>query len=113
MAEQFLDFDDPSLQPAEFKKDLAALIRKKVRVIGPMTLLYMTSYIGLTVLAGFFRPLMSERALGPINVGFVLIAANYALSWGLAAVYVRIANSSFDPLATRIGTNIRRPGRTK
>jgi uncharacterized membrane protein (DUF485 family) len=107
MAEHALPIDESSLQRLDSNGDLAALVDRKFRVIGAMTLIYMTSYIGLTVLAGFSRQLMSERALGPVNVGFLLIAANYALSWILALTYVRVANSTFDPVAARIAAAIR------
>jgi len=81
---------------------LASLVRHKIRVIGGMTAIYMTSYIGLTLLVGFFRDAMTAHLLGPVNIGFVLIAANYLLSWLLAIAYVRVAGRHFDPPAARI-----------
>jgi uncharacterized membrane protein (DUF485 family) len=94
----------PETRPIELPPGdaLASLVRHKVRVIGVMTAIYMTSYIGLTLLAGFFRDAMTAHLLGPINVGFVLIAANYLLSWLLAVTYVRFAGRHFDPAAASI-----------
>jgi uncharacterized membrane protein (DUF485 family) len=66
-----------------------------------MTMIFMVSYIGLTALAGFARELMGTRVVGSLNLGFVLIAFNYLLSWVLAIVYGRIAAGKFDPLAKR------------
>ena len=77
------------------------LIAEKLKYLLPMTVIFMVSYIGLTVLAGFARGLMGSRVIGSINLGFVLIAFNYLLSWVLAVVYGRIAASKFDPLAAR------------
>ncbi|GGF42560.1 hypothetical protein GCM10011611_56260 [Aliidongia dinghuensis] len=81
---------------------VAELVAKKLRFVGLMTLIYMVSYVGLTVLAGFARALLSAPAIGPVNLGFVLIGANYLIAWGLALIYVRVANRHFDPLADRI-----------
>ena len=81
---------------------VAELVAKKLRFVGLMTLIYMVSYVGLTILAGFARALLSAPAIGPVNLGFVLIGANYLIAWGLALIYVRVANRHFDPLADRI-----------
>jgi uncharacterized membrane protein (DUF485 family) len=78
-----------------------ALIREKVRYLVPMTVVFMTGYVGLTAFAGFAKGLVGMKVVGPVNLGFVLIAFNYLLSWLLAILYVRIATSKFDPLAAR------------
>jgi len=92
--------EDPKLM-------MAILVARKLRFIGILTVIYMTSFIGLTVLAGFARPFMAMKVLGAVNVGFVLIAANYVLAWVLALVYVRAANRSFDPLVSRVVAALR------
>jgi len=86
------------------------LIAEKLKYLAPMTIAFMVSYIGLTVLAGFGRDLMGTKVVGSINLGFVLIAFNYLLSWVLAIVYERIAACKFDPLAARAAMEISRPG---
>src|SRR5271168_613820 len=73
------------------KQMMATLVAKKFRFIGMLTVIYMISFVGLTVLAGFARPFMATKVLGPINAGFLLIAANYGLAWVMALVYVRAA----------------------
>lgn len=78
-----------------------SLVTVKLRFLMPMTIIFMVGYIGLTVLAGFAKGLMAVKVAGPLNLGFTLIALNYALSWILALVYERIANGIFDPLASR------------
>jgi hypothetical protein len=47
------------------------------------------------------RRLVGMKVIGSVNLGFVLIALNYLLSWLLAILYGRIAQSKFDPLAAR------------
>ena len=83
------------------------LIAEKLKYLVPMTVIFMVGYIGLTVLAGFAKDLIGIKVIGSVNLGFVLIALNYVLSWVLAIVYGRIASDVFDPLATRAATQIK------
>jgi uncharacterized membrane protein (DUF485 family) len=78
-----------------------ALIAAKVSFLAPMTVIYFTSYIGLTALAGFAKGFMALKVIGAVNVGFILIACNYVLAWVLAIIYVHVANTTFDPIAKR------------
>jgi uncharacterized membrane protein (DUF485 family) len=82
------------------------LIAEKLRYLVPMTVIFMTGYIGLTILAGFAKDLMGTKVIGSVNLGFVLIASNYLLSWVLAIAYGRVAAGKFDPLAARAATEI-------
>ena len=85
-----------------------SLVAAKLRFLVPITIIFMVGYIGLTVIAGFAKGLMGIKIVGPLNLGFALIALNYVLSWVLALVYERIANRIFDPLASRAGASSRR-----
>ncbi|HLI98192.1 MAG TPA: DUF485 domain-containing protein [Bradyrhizobium sp.] len=82
------------------------LIAEKRKYLVPMTIAFMVSYIGLTVLAGFAKDLIGTKVAGPINLGFLLIALNYLLSWALAILYGRIAAHQFDPLAAKAALEI-------
>jgi uncharacterized membrane protein (DUF485 family) len=82
------------------------LIAEKLKYLVPMTGIYIVSYIGLTILAGFAKNLMGTKVIGSVNLGFVLIAFNYLLSWLLAIAYGRIAARKFDPLAARAAMEI-------
>jgi uncharacterized membrane protein (DUF485 family) len=83
-----------SVQSAEFK----TLIDTKRRSIAPMIAIYVLGYMGLSVLAGFGRGILGTKVLGSVNLGFVLIAGNYVMSWVLAIVYARISANHHDPL---------------
>jgi len=78
-----------------------ALIAVKLKFLVPMTIIFVVSYIGLTILAGFGKQWAGIKVLGSVNLGFALIAFNYVLSWVLAIVYERVANNTFDPLAEK------------
>ena len=89
------------------------LIAEKLKYLVPMTIIFIVGYIGLTVLAGFAKDFMGTKVIGSVNVGFVLIAFNYLLSWVLAIVYGNIAADKFDPLAAKAAAEIRTmPGET-
>jgi uncharacterized membrane protein (DUF485 family) len=93
-----------SLEPAH--ASVKQLVAEKLKYLVPMTVIFMVGYIGLTILAGFARDLMGIKVIGSVNLGFVLIALNYLLSWVLAIVYGRIAAARFDPLAAKVATEI-------
>ena len=82
------------VQSGEFK----TLIDTKRRSIIPMIVIFVISYMGLSVLAGFGRDILGIKVMGPVNLGFALIACNYVMSWALALVYARVSANSHDPL---------------
>jgi len=94
------------VESAEFK----TLIDAKQRSIVPMIVIYMTGYMGLSVLAGFGRGLLGIKVLGAVNLGFVLIAGNYVMSWLLAIVYARISSDRHDPLVKVVVEKARMSG---
>jgi len=82
------------------------LIAAKLKYLVPMTITFMVSYIGLTVLAGFAKSLLGTQVTGAFNLGFFLITFNYVLSWVLAIIYVRVADSVFDPMVRKAAATI-------
>jgi uncharacterized membrane protein (DUF485 family) len=103
--------EETSLEAAH--ASVRQLIAQKLRYLVPMTIIFMVGYIGLTVLAGFARDLMGTKVIGAVNLGFVLIAFNYLLSWVLAIAYGRIAAGKFDPLAARAAMQISEAGKSR
>lgn len=101
--ERSIAFNGTSLEAAH--ASVRALIGEKLKYLVPMTVVYMTGYVGLTSLAGFAKGLVGMKVIGSVNLGFVLIALNYLLSWLLAILYGRIARSKFDPLAARTASD--------
>jgi uncharacterized membrane protein (DUF485 family) len=89
------------------------LVAEKLKYLVPMTAIFMVGYIGLTVLAGFARDMMGLKVIGSVNLGFVLIALNYLLSWVLAIIYGRVAAARFDPLAARAAMEISSAGQLR
>ncbi|HEY1431750.1 MAG TPA: DUF485 domain-containing protein [Stellaceae bacterium] len=81
---------------------VAALVATKLRCVAPMIAVYLTVYLGLSILCGFAKPLLAMKVLGPVNLGFALIALNYLVAWVLAVIYARVATRVHDPLVQRI-----------
>lgn len=88
------------------RSQLRALLAAKIRLLVPLIIIYLTSYVGLTVLAGFAKTTMAYKIVGPLNLGLILILFNYALAWILALVYVRVAGRTYDPEVERLRAGI-------
>ena len=78
------------------------LVRSKLRFIIVMSVVFVTFYIGLSILSGFARPLLATKVVGSLNLGFVLIAANYVMSWIIAIIYARVSGRDHDPLVDQV-----------
>jgi uncharacterized membrane protein (DUF485 family) len=94
------------VESAEFK----TLIDAKRRSIVPMVVIYIVGYMGLSVLAGFGRGILGTKVLGAVNLGIVLIAGNYVMSWVLGIVYARISANRHDPLVKVVIDKVRASG---
>lgn len=93
--------------------EFRTLIAAKQRSIVPMVVIYIVGYMGLSVLAGFGRGILGMKVLGAVNLGFVLIAGNYAMSWALAIAYARISANRHDPLVKLVADRARASGRAR
>jgi uncharacterized membrane protein (DUF485 family) len=96
-----------SIQTPAFKM----LIDAKRRSIIPMAVIYVVGYMSLSVLAGFGHGVLGIKLLGPVNIGFALIAGNYVMSWLLAVAYARLSANRHDPLVKVVIENARASGR--
>jgi uncharacterized membrane protein (DUF485 family) len=94
------------MSPEAAHAAIKPLVAAKLRYLVPMTIVFVTSYVGLTALAGFAKGVAGVKVTGAVNLGFVLIAFNYLLSWLLAILYGLIAKAKFDPLASRSALNL-------
>lgn len=78
------------------------LLSVKLRFIVVMSVVFISFYIGLSILSGFAKGFLAIKVLGPLNLGFALIAANYVMAWVIAIVYARVAGSQHDPLVDTV-----------
>jgi uncharacterized membrane protein (DUF485 family) len=77
-----------------------ALKTRRSRTVWVLMAICLTSYLGLAVLCGFFRGLLGTKVLGPLNLGYTLILANYAMVWALGVYYLNRSGATFDVLAS-------------
>ena len=90
--------------------EFRTLIDAKQCSIVPMVVIYIVGYMGLSVLAGFGRGILGTKVLGAVNLGFVLIAGNYIMSWVLGIVYAHISAKRHDPLVKVVVDRARASG---
>lgn len=78
-----------------------ALKTQRSRTVWLLMAICLTSYLSLSVLCGFFRELMGTKVLGPLNLGYTLILANYVMVWVLGVYYLNRSGATFDVLASK------------
>lgn len=86
----------------QFQKLLAA----KRRTVTLLLIVPVAFFLAVTVLAGFDRPLMTQKIVGPLGFGYLLIIATYVLCWVSAIIYVNLAGRVFDPQARAIAEEL-------
>lgn len=79
-----------------------SLIQAKQRIIGTLLAVTLGFFIGMTLLAGYAKELMTTKLVGSFNVGYSLILAAYVICWAGALLYVRAANGKFDEQTTLV-----------
>lgn len=72
-----------------------------------MLVLSIAFFLLVTLLAGFARPLMTQKVFGPLGLGYVLIIVTYLVCWVSAIIYVNLADRFFDPQANAIAIALR------
>lgn len=90
--------------------DFKMLVDARKRFIVTMLVVFVVGFVGLSILLSFQRPLMGVKVLGPINLGYFLIFANYAMAWIIAIIYSRVSGRDHDPLIQIVVKNARKNG---
>ena len=79
----------PDWASIEQRPDFKALLAAKKRFIIPATIFFLVYYMALPVLVGYFPGLMKRPVWGPVNVAYVFALSQFAMTFVMAAVYVR------------------------
>jgi uncharacterized membrane protein (DUF485 family) len=103
-----LGFWDEAMQTRAFRH----LIALKVRTVGPLLAASFVFILGMSLLAGYGKPLMAAKVFGAVNVGYLLVFLTYVLCWAVSVVYVRAANGRFDEQARAASGVVSRGGRS-
>jgi uncharacterized membrane protein (DUF485 family) len=84
------------------------LVRRRRRFVVPATIFFLAWYFGFIVLAGYAPDFMGREFLTDgLTVGYVLALSQFLMTWGLAWLYLKKADRSFDPLARRVVQRVR------
>ena len=82
---------------AEFRQ----LYAEKVRFIVPATIFFIVYYFSLPILVGYAPGLMERKVVGNINLAYVYALSQFAMTWIVVYLYVRVARN-WDARARRI-----------
>ena len=69
----------------------AELKRAKRRFILPATIFFLTYYMALPVLVGFFPEAMKAPVWGKMNWAYLFALSQFFMTWTVCALYVRVA----------------------
>lgn len=75
----------------EAKPEFRALLARKSRFIVPATIFFLTYYLALPILVGYYPELMKKRVWGEVNVAYVFALSQFFMAWIMAFLYVRVA----------------------
>lgn len=82
------------------------LHRKKRGFLTLLMVFSIAYYFLLPAGAAWFPELFRIKVVGEINVGIFFALSEFAVAWGIAALYTWRANREFDRLAEEIKTEI-------
>lgn len=92
--------------------EFRALIEQKRRNIPWILFPPLVLFFTIMLLAGFARPLLTEKFLGILPLGYLLVIATYITCWISALRYVHVANTTFDGLARDVIVKIQEGGQS-
>lgn len=81
----------------EFKE----LLKKRRSFVLPVLGFVFLWYFGFIALAGYAPEFMGESIYEGFTVGYLLALSQFVMTWFLGWLYLRKADSVFDPLARR------------
>ncbi|MFC5275502.1 DUF485 domain-containing protein [Brachybacterium sacelli] len=68
----------------------------------PMTVAFLVWYLAYVLLSTYAEGFMSIQLLGNLNLGIVFGLSQFLMTFLITWLYIRHANRSLDPVATRI-----------
>ncbi len=87
----------------EFK----ALLKAKRRFIIPATIFFVLYYFALPYLVGYHTAFMQRKVWGEVNLAYLFALSQFFMAWGLATIYVVVANG-WDRTAAELILKFRR-----
>ena len=89
-------------QAAENSPEFKELTRARRRFVVPATIFFLAWYFGFIILAGYAEDFMGREFITDgLTVGYALALSQFIMVWVLVWLYLRKADSTFDPLAKK------------
>jgi uncharacterized membrane protein (DUF485 family) len=85
----------------EAKPEFRSLLGRKARFIVSATIFFMSYYLALPILVGYFPDLMKKQVIGKVNIAYVFALSQFLMAWIIAFIYVRKA-SRWDKEAAEV-----------
>lgn len=87
---------DEDTDPIEWSRiaedpDFKDLLRRKLRLVIPATLFFLTYYFLLPLGVGWFPGLMESKVWGDMNLAYLYALSQFVMAWALAGFYVAVA----------------------
>ena len=93
----------PTIDPGDWERisqspHYREMIASKTRFVVAATLFFLVYYFALPISVGYFPELMGREVWGVLNLAYIFALSQFAMTWILAYLYMRIANG-FDRMA--------------
>ena len=92
-------------QSPEFQELIAA----RRRFVLPATIFFLSWYIGFVLLAGYAPDFMGDSVYEGLTVGYCLALTQFVMVFTLGYLYLRRADTVYDPLAAKVIEQADRP----
>ena len=89
----------------ERSSEFQELIRRRRSFVLPATIFFLTYYMAFILLAGYAADFMGSSVYEGLTVGYCLALTQFLMVFVLGILYLRKANSVYDPLAQRVLTS--------
>jgi uncharacterized membrane protein (DUF485 family) len=87
---------------AQGSPEFQELVKARRRFVVPATIFFLAWYFGFIILAGYAEDFMGREFITDgVTVGYALAFSQFVMTWLLVWLYLRKADSTFDPLAKR------------
>lgn len=83
-------------------QDFKLLISRRAKFTIIALLFSFVYYFALPLSVGYFPQIMNQKVTGAINLAYWFALSQFFVAWIIAAIYARVANKSFDPIAEKI-----------
>jgi uncharacterized membrane protein (DUF485 family) len=97
-------------EAVEHTPEFQELVASRRRFVIPATVFFLTWYLGFIALAGYAPDFMAGSVYEGLTVGYVLALTQFAMVAILGVMYLRRAQTVFDPLSDKVAEMVENRG---